>query len=415
MRAPASSHPHPANGTASRRSTATWPPCSSALPHPQARQPSRSATGFVQASGGGVGGERVHTRTVPPATFTSAWSIANWHRATGAAGWHPLRRAVVFVDEVHGVSVDSPAAALIEDLHAQAAAPVLLICAGLSNSEKRLEQAGLSRIDHVVTLDCLSCEEAIECVETSLRQALERGVLGTDADAAPWAERITRASDGWPRHLHTYLRETWRVLREMEAPDLAQADIDRAMAEGDMARETYYRRRIEISGCPLPSSGRSMSASPATQPSASGMRARRFGTRCAKGRKTIGGNLRPFRHVGGGIPDGERAVVFGPSRRVAKVSRPPPFALTARRASPDRGCGNLAGGLAMSPVSMRPGTVPRRWFDPFPVEAARRNASGASDRGRMGRGAMRARWCGRRRPCGHSAWMPYFASRASVR
>ena len=90
------------------------------------------------------------------------------------------------------MSVDSPAAALIEDLHAQAAAPVLLICAGLSNSEKRLEQAGLSRIDHVVTLDCLSYEEAIECVETSLRQALERGVLGTDADAAPWAERIAR-------------------------------------------------------------------------------------------------------------------------------------------------------------------------------------------------------------------------------
>ena len=42
------------------------------------------------------------------------------------------------------------------------------------------------------------------------------------------------------------------MLREMEAPDLAQADIDRAMAEGDMAREAYYRRRIEISGCPLP-------------------------------------------------------------------------------------------------------------------------------------------------------------------
>ena len=156
--------------------------------------PTVQVSNRLRAGVGGVGGERVHTRTAPPATFTSAWSIANWHRATGAAEWHPLRRAVVFVDEVHGVSVDSPAAALIEDLHAQAAAPVLLICAGLSNSEKRLEQAGLSRIDHVVTLDCLSYEEAIECVETSLRQALERGVLGTDADAAPWAERIARAS-----------------------------------------------------------------------------------------------------------------------------------------------------------------------------------------------------------------------------
>ena len=207
-------------------------------------------TSKLKASIVGVGGERSRTQTAPPVAFPSASSIAAWNRANGATDWHPKRRVVVFADEVQGVKPDTPASALLEDLHAQTSIPVLLVCAGLSNSEMRLAKADLSRIDNVVTLGALSHEEAIECVERSLRQAIEHGLHGSDADIAHWAERIAGAADGWPRHLHTYLLETWRVLEGMAVPALLGGELERAVAEGDDAREAYYRRRIEISGCP---------------------------------------------------------------------------------------------------------------------------------------------------------------------
>ena len=207
---------------------------------------------LASAGVGGAGCERARTRTSPPATFAGASSIAAWHRAASATDWLPNRRVVVFADEVQGVTPGTPAAALLEDLHAQTSIPVLLVCAGLPNSEKRLAQANLSRIDHVVTLGSLSHSEAIECATETLRQGIEYGVRGGDADVDPWATRIAQASDGWPRHLHAYLQATWRVLGEMDVPDLAGADIERTMAEGDAARGEYYRRRMEISGCPAP-------------------------------------------------------------------------------------------------------------------------------------------------------------------
>ena len=201
-------------------------------PHP-AGAPTVQDTSKVRAGIGGVGGERTRTRTSPPVTFAGASSIAAWHHAAGATEWLPRRRVVVFADEVQGVTPETPAAALLEDLHAQASIPVLLVCAGLPNSERRLAQANLSRIDHVLTLNGLSHAEAVECATETLRQGIERGVRGGDADVDPWASRIAQASDGWPRHLHAYLQATWRVLGEMDVPDLAGADIECAMAEGD--------------------------------------------------------------------------------------------------------------------------------------------------------------------------------------
>ena len=208
-------------------------------------------TSKVRVGGGALGGEHARTRTTSPVTFAGATSIADWHRSTGTAEeWHPKRRVVVFSDEVQEVQPGGPAAALVEDLHAQASIPVLLVCAGLSNSEKRLKGAGLSRIDNVLTLGALSHEEAVECAERSLRQAMEHDIGGSNADIARWAEGVARASDGWPRHLHTYLHETWSALAETAGPDLTGADLERTLAKGDKAREAYYRRRVELSSCP---------------------------------------------------------------------------------------------------------------------------------------------------------------------
>ena len=95
-------------------------------------------TGRARVGVGGFGGERARTRTTSPVTPAGATSIADWHRSTGSTQWRPKRRVVVFSDEVQEVMPGEPAAALLEDLHAQASTPVPLVCAGLSNSEKRL-------------------------------------------------------------------------------------------------------------------------------------------------------------------------------------------------------------------------------------------------------------------------------------
>lgn len=196
--------------------------------------------------------ERAVIRTSPPATFARAASIAAWHRATGrdGKGWGPERRMIVFLDETQGVKPDSPAAELLRDLHTQRRIPVLLVCAGLSNTAMHLGRADLSRIENVLTLGGLSMEDAQDCANRTLRQALEHGVRGTQGDVDTWGERIARASDGWPRHLHTYLQATWEALAKMVAPDLSKADMDAVIASGDAERRIYYRRRAALSGCP---------------------------------------------------------------------------------------------------------------------------------------------------------------------
>ena len=200
----------------------------------------------------GISGERTHTTISPPPVFTGAASIAAWHRArhAGQQAWGPARRVIVLLDETQGIRPDTPAAEMLQDLHTQRRIPVLLVCAGLSNSVNRLDRAGLSRVENVLGLGGLDEEEARDCATRALRQALEHGVRGARADVDAWGARIARAAGGWPRHLHTYLQATWKALAKMPEPDLAAANLDAVMVAGDTERQIYYRRRVGLSGCP---------------------------------------------------------------------------------------------------------------------------------------------------------------------
>ena len=198
----------------------------------------------------GLGGERSRAETMSPVTFTRASKIADWHRANGVRGWGPKQRVVVFVDEVQGVTPDSPASALLEDLHGQNSIPVLLVCAGLGNSEQQLARANVSRVETVLSLAALTADETVACAAATLRQGVERGVRATATDIDRWAQRIATASDGWPRHLHVYLQSAWKALLELAVPDLGKADIDAVIEHGDGARRAYYRAGIMASGCP---------------------------------------------------------------------------------------------------------------------------------------------------------------------
>ena len=204
----------------------------------------------IRGSAGIVSVEAGKADTEANAVFRSASGVSRWRRARGIEDWGPKRRVVVFVDEVHEVERGSPAAELLKDLHAQGDIPVLLVCAGLGNSERRLSDAGLSRVENVVTLGRFEDGEAEDCARGTLRKVVERGVRSTDANLARWAREVARASDDWPRHLHVYLQAVWRTLHEQDVPDLGTADMGAAIREGDARREDYYRSRLDVAKTP---------------------------------------------------------------------------------------------------------------------------------------------------------------------
>lgn len=203
------------------------------------------------ANFGVAAGDVTRATTEAHPAFQSAAMIAGWGRVKSFDGWAPKNRAVLFVDEVQEVAPGEPGADLLKDLHTQGDIPVLLVCAGLGNSERRLSDAGLSRIENVLTLGRLQADETVECAERTLREGVERGVRGTDADLSRWARGIARAADDWPRHLHVYLQAAWRTLFEQDAPDLGCADMDAAIRVGDLARQAYYQSRIGASKTPV--------------------------------------------------------------------------------------------------------------------------------------------------------------------
>lgn len=205
----------------------------------------------IRCSAGIVSVEAGKADTEANAVFRSASGVSRWRRARGIADWGPKRRVVVFVDEVHEVERGSPAAELLKDLHAQGDIPVLLVCAGLGNSERRLSDAGLSRVENVVTLGRFEDGEAEDCARGTLRKVVERGVRSTDADLARWAREVARASDDWPRHLHVYLQAAWSTLHEQDVPDLGTADMGAAIRARDARREDYYRSRLDVAKTPV--------------------------------------------------------------------------------------------------------------------------------------------------------------------
>ncbi|MYE11562.1 MAG: hypothetical protein F4X99_07850 [Gammaproteobacteria bacterium] len=132
----------------------------------------------VRASLGVVSGEAGRVRTAAHPVFEDASSVAGWRRATGGSDWSPMQRMVVAVDEVQEIAPDSPAAEPLQDLHTQQDIPVLLVCAGLGNSEERLESAGLSRIEHVIHLGRLLPDETLERAQRTLHIVAEGACAG---------------------------------------------------------------------------------------------------------------------------------------------------------------------------------------------------------------------------------------------
>ncbi|MCY3793287.1 MAG: AAA family ATPase [Gammaproteobacteria bacterium] len=226
----------------------------SGIPPEEARTTRSKGTAVAGGVGGVVSGKRVTGESVAPQVALDAAMIAARCSPERLSRTQPV---VVFVDEVQNLRPGSGAAKLLEDLHTQGKLPVLLVCAGLSTSSARLADAGISRVSasHQIRLGGLAADEAIDCAERTLAFSRQWGVDAPGEEIKVWAEDIAEASDLWPRHLQCYLQAVWALLAEQDAPSLASASLEDALAKGRELREAYYLDRLSNSGVPLEVAG----------------------------------------------------------------------------------------------------------------------------------------------------------------
>ena len=61
-------------------------------------------------------------------------------------------------------------------------------------------------------LTCLSSKEANSCAKETLQELQGVGLKASGFAIDYWANGLAEASDGWPRHLQTYMREVLKAL-----------------------------------------------------------------------------------------------------------------------------------------------------------------------------------------------------------
>ena len=171
----------------------------------------------------------------------------------GNAPTHPFTRMVVVADEVQGLRLDGSAAEILRELHRQSSLPILTICAGLSDSESVLMEANVSRAVESLKLrlTCLLSAEAERCVRETLQELQGVGLNASQSAVDHWANGLAEASDGWPRHLQTYLREALNALAAQPAPNLDETDFNAVLAAGHESRRGYYGGRVKAGKTPL--------------------------------------------------------------------------------------------------------------------------------------------------------------------
>ena len=172
----------------------------------------------------------------------------------GRKGFRPYKRLIVFVDEVQALIPGGGAAEVLTELHKQRSLPIMTICAGLSNSEAALDDAGVSRpvADLTMRPGCLSADEARQSVRSALGELRTLGLEAGPDVVGLWADRIAVASDGWPKHLQTYMRAMFKTLATLHRPSLDRADLGQAIEAGHEARVAYYNARLKAGRTPPP-------------------------------------------------------------------------------------------------------------------------------------------------------------------
>lgn len=124
---------------------------------------------------------------------------------------------------------------------------VLPVFAGLCDTADTLTECGLSRLAHnPIQLSALSQREAEEVVEDTmgLEDTGFDGMFSLD-HKQKIAKEMGVASEGWPRHLHTYITAfAEQCAMQLKKDPCQHIDLDAVLDQGHLNRHAYYRSRL---------------------------------------------------------------------------------------------------------------------------------------------------------------------------
>jgi len=168
----------------------------------------------------------------------------------GLPAFGPAERVVVYIDEVQEIVKGSLAASIMNALHLQKNLPVQVICTGLSDSIDAMDEAGVSRPAEgcTIRLGALSHHEAKTSVLKALGTLAGKGMEASTGMMNEVSERLAKESDGWPKHLQTYMGTLFRALDAMRRPSLLGMELDAVLGSGNEARRAYYADRLARGG-----------------------------------------------------------------------------------------------------------------------------------------------------------------------
>ena len=178
--------------------------------------------------------------------------------------WKPGLTLAVCIDEAQNCSAEDETA--MDNLQAlyngEHHGRVALYCFGLADTEQKMRDMGISRIDDdaKIHLGALNPGEGGELLEKNLdaiglsaanREWMDhaRSIGMSPDDWRSWrgtlVERVEQASDNFPQHLNAGLRAACQVILDSpgNAP-LGEPELDRIMGLHSESRIAYYRGRL---------------------------------------------------------------------------------------------------------------------------------------------------------------------------
>ena len=169
-------------------------------------------------------------------------SLSALLNASHHAGMWQRKALVLVVDELQ--TIEPRGMRALRALHqGDHGCPILLLGIGLQHTQQVLGSpsdgsAGISRIADPMALAPLSAKEAVEAVRGNM---VAMGYEIPDAGVAALAD----ASQGFPQHLHGYLRGAVEAIDEHGSLEPGPA-LDAALRAGDQARTDYYDARLTM-------------------------------------------------------------------------------------------------------------------------------------------------------------------------
>ncbi|MCY4312093.1 MAG: ATP-binding protein [Gammaproteobacteria bacterium] len=147
---------------------------------------------------------------------------------------------VVFIDEAQNTPVQDSTKGVLSCLHDPPdKIPLLATFFGLSDTESRLTECGISRPadQRVVNLELLDYEETCDVIRSIFKAY---GFSGSSEDQEIWVERLAELSQGWPQHINRVAVAASRVIVE-HGGKIRNEWLEQALHNARDRKEDYYR------------------------------------------------------------------------------------------------------------------------------------------------------------------------------